>query len=78
MMMKHSPQPRLIAHRAGSHFRSLGKTIPAGVVQPVGGSDAPGVKAISGRGDITVVSMETVGMWQEVGFLAEAFGCFIG
>ena len=40
------------------------------------GSDAPGVKALSSRADITVVSMETVGMWREVGFLAEAFGCF--
>jgi diaminopimelate decarboxylase/aspartate kinase len=40
------------------------------------GSDAPGVKAISSRPDITVVSMETVGMWREVGFLAEAFRAF--
>jgi diaminopimelate decarboxylase/aspartate kinase len=40
------------------------------------GSDAPGVKAISSRSDITVVSMETVGMWREVGFLAEAFRAF--
>jgi diaminopimelate decarboxylase/aspartate kinase len=40
------------------------------------GSDAPRVTAISGRSGITVVSMETVGMWQEVGFLADAFRCF--
>lgn len=40
------------------------------------GNDAPSVKAISSRTDITVVSMDTVGMWREVGFLAEAFGCF--
>jgi len=40
------------------------------------GSDAPCVKAISSRPEITVVSMETVGMWREVGFLAEAFACF--
>ncbi|NND37253.1 MAG: bifunctional aspartate kinase/diaminopimelate decarboxylase [Gammaproteobacteria bacterium] len=40
------------------------------------GSDAPGVKAISSRGGITVVSMETLGMWREVGFLSEAFRCF--
>ncbi len=40
------------------------------------GSDAPAVKAISSRADITVVSMETVGMWREVGFLTEAFRCF--
>ncbi|MFW2405157.1 MAG: bifunctional aspartate kinase/diaminopimelate decarboxylase [Gammaproteobacteria bacterium] len=40
------------------------------------GSDAPGVKAISSRSGITVVSMETLGMWREVGFLSEAFRCF--
>ena len=41
------------------------------------GSDAPRVTAVSSRGGITVVSMETVGMWQEVGFLpAESFRCF--
>jgi len=40
------------------------------------GSDAPAVKAISGRAGITVVSMETVTMWREAGFLAEAFRCF--
>ena len=35
-----------------------------------------GVKAISARRGIVLVSMETVGMWQQVGFLAEVFGCF--
>jgi len=40
------------------------------------GGDAPGVKAISSRDGITVVSMETLGMWREVGFLADAFACF--
>ena len=38
--------------------------------------DAPGVKAISGRTGITLISMETPGMWHEVGFLADAFRCF--
>ena len=38
--------------------------------------DAPGVKAISGRTGITLISMETLGMWHEVGFLADAFRCF--
>jgi bifunctional diaminopimelate decarboxylase / aspartate kinase len=36
----------------------------------------PQVKAISARTGITLVSMETVGMWQQVGFLADAFACF--
>ena len=38
--------------------------------------DAPGVKAISGRTGITLISMETLGMWRQVGFLADAFRCF--
>ncbi len=36
----------------------------------------PQVKAISAKTDVTLISMETLGMWQEVGFLADAFGCF--
>jgi diaminopimelate decarboxylase/aspartate kinase len=40
------------------------------------GKGAPGLKALSSREGITVVSMETVGMWREVGFLVEAFKCF--
>lgn len=35
-----------------------------------------GVKAISARRGVVLVSMETIGMWQQVGFLAEVFGCF--
>ncbi|MCG8435983.1 MAG: bifunctional aspartate kinase/diaminopimelate decarboxylase [Gammaproteobacteria bacterium] len=34
------------------------------------------VKAVSLRAGITLVSMETMGMWQQVGFLADAFGVF--
>ncbi len=40
------------------------------------GSDVPRVTALSSRQQITVISMETVGMWHEVGFLADAFRCF--
>ncbi len=40
------------------------------------GSDVPRVTALSTRQQITVISMETVGMWHEVGFLADAFRCF--
>ncbi len=36
----------------------------------------PGVKAISRRNGIVLVSMEGIGMWQQVGFLAEVFGLF--
>lgn len=34
------------------------------------------VKAISHKRGITLVSMETQGMWQQVGFLADIFQCF--
>ncbi|MFH5883686.1 bifunctional aspartate kinase/diaminopimelate decarboxylase [Halalkalibaculum sp. DA3122] len=34
------------------------------------------VKAISVRENVTLVSMETLGMWQQVGFLADAFSVF--
>ena len=34
------------------------------------------VKALSTRKGIALVSMDTVGMWQQVGFLAEAFAIF--
>lgn len=37
---------------------------------------APSVKAVSTRRGITLVSMETVGMWQQVGFLADVFAVF--
>ena len=36
----------------------------------------PGVKAISSRRGIVLVSMESVGMWQQVGFLADVFATF--
>jgi diaminopimelate decarboxylase/aspartate kinase len=41
-----------------------------------GDSSTPQVKAISARRGIVLVSMETVGMWQAVGFLADAFAHF--
>lgn len=50
--------------------------LPGTLVTVRAGSDAPRVKAISGRSRITLVSMETLGMWHEVGFLADAFRCF--
>jgi diaminopimelate decarboxylase/aspartate kinase len=34
------------------------------------------VKAISAKTDVTLISMDTLGMWQQVGFLADAFGAF--
>ncbi|MBM4196500.1 MAG: bifunctional aspartate kinase/diaminopimelate decarboxylase [Gammaproteobacteria bacterium] len=73
--------PRCIApvRRHGIPLRIKDTTQPtlAGtLVTRDGGGDAPRVKAISGRTGVTLVSMETPGMWQQVGFLADAFRCF--
>jgi diaminopimelate decarboxylase/aspartate kinase len=46
------------------------------VVAPQPAEAAPSVKAISSRRGITLVSMETSGMWQQVGFLADVFALF--
>ena len=37
---------------------------------------APSVKAISSRAGITLIAMESIGMWQQVGFLADVFEHF--
>ncbi len=37
---------------------------------------APAVRAVTSRRGVTLVSMETLGMWQQIGFLAEVFGVF--
>lgn len=37
---------------------------------------APSVKAISERRGITLIAMESIGMWQQVGFLADVFERF--
>ena len=37
---------------------------------------APSVKAISSRNGITLIAMESIGMWQQVGFLADVFEHF--
>lgn len=50
--------------------------LPGTLISQDPGQDAPGLKALSSRQGITVVSMETVGMWREVGFLVGAFKCF--
>ena len=48
----------------------------AGTVIESAPADAPGVKAISSRRGIVLVSMESIGMWQQVGFLADVFERF--
>lgn len=36
----------------------------------------PAVHAVSAKRGVTLVRMDTVGMWQQVGFLANVFACF--
>jgi len=59
------------------HLRSTLLAGDAGtVIRPAGPEGASQLKAISWKRDVVLVSMETVGMWQEVGFLARAFAEF--
>lgn len=46
------------------------------VISGAPGDQAPQLKAISMKGGLTLVSMETTGMWQQVGFLASVFEVF--
>ncbi|HEX7323804.1 MAG TPA: bifunctional aspartate kinase/diaminopimelate decarboxylase, partial [Rhodanobacteraceae bacterium] len=46
------------------------------VVAPLPPEAVPSIKAISSRRGITLISMETSGMWQQVGFLADVFALF--
>jgi diaminopimelate decarboxylase/aspartate kinase len=46
------------------------------VITTHGGNVAAQVKAVTIKKNITLVSMETVGMWHSVGFLADAFEVF--
>ncbi len=46
------------------------------VISNAPGDDRPQLKAISSRSGITLVSMESMEMWHQVGFLADAFACF--
>lgn len=50
-------------------------SLPRTVIDGSGAAGAQ-VKAVSLRRGVVLVSMETAGMWQQVGFLADAFACF--
>ena len=50
--------------------------MPGTVISLQGGDGAAQVKAVTVKKGITLVSMETVGMWHSVGFLADAFAVF--
>ncbi len=46
------------------------------VISPEQPDAPPSIKAVSARTGITLISMETAGMWQQVGFLADVFTVF--
>jgi diaminopimelate decarboxylase/aspartate kinase len=46
------------------------------VVSATGLEDGAQLKAMSYRTGVTLVSMESMDMWQQVGFMADAFRCF--
>jgi diaminopimelate decarboxylase/aspartate kinase len=50
--------------------------MPGTVISLQGADSAARVKAVTVKKGITLVSMETVGMWHSVGFLADAFAVF--
>lgn len=59
------------------HIRQTSNPALPGTVISTESIDSGGrVKAILVRDNITLVSMETAGMWHQVGFLADAFVCF--
>jgi bifunctional diaminopimelate decarboxylase / aspartate kinase len=60
-----------LAIRDTNHPDLAGTEIAAGAPDA-----APSVKAISSRSGITLISMESIGMWQQVGFLADVFEFF--
>jgi diaminopimelate decarboxylase/aspartate kinase len=69
--------PPLRAHRIPLHVLSIDRPEAPGTrVSSAGPASGPGVKAISSRGGVMLVSMETLGMWHEVGFLAAVFTVF--
>lgn len=57
-------------------IRDTGRTHLAGTCISRSAEPHLGVKAISTRNGIVLVSMESIGMWQQVGFLADLFACF--
>lgn len=59
------------------HLKStLDPSAPNTVIAPSETGGTPQVKAVSWKRKVVLVSMETLGMWHEVGFLARAFGVF--
>ncbi len=69
--------PAIRAQGIPIHIRSTPEPKLSGtVIAPARHVGVGGVKAISRKQRVTLVSMESLAMWQEVGFLARAFEVF--
>jgi len=64
-------------HNIPIHVRCTQKPeLPGTVISADASDDEALVKAIAVRDDVILVSMDSLGMWQQVGFLADAFAVF--
>lgn len=64
-------------HKIPIHIKCTHKPdLDGTVISSAVSDDTALVKAIAVRGDIILVSMESLGMWQQVGFLADVFEVF--
>ncbi|NGP76986.1 bifunctional aspartate kinase/diaminopimelate decarboxylase [Balneolaceae bacterium YR4-1] len=64
-------------HKIPVHIKCTHKpNLEGTVISSAVSDDTALVKAIAVRGDIILVSMESLGMWQQVGFLADVFEVF--
>jgi bifunctional diaminopimelate decarboxylase / aspartate kinase len=68
--------PPLRRHGIPLHVRCVPKPAMEGTIVSAAGPRIAGVKAITARRGITLISMDTIAMWQQVGFLADVFACF--
>lgn len=68
--------PPVRAHRIPLHIRWTERPEVPGTTVAPRKADAPRVRAISTRKRQWLVSMDTPGMWQQVGFLADVFAVF--
>ena len=55
---------------------TLHPELPGTLVGPAGESGSAQVKAVMLRNGVPLVSLETLGMWRQVGFLKDVFACF--
>lgn len=69
--------PPVREHKIPLHIRSTEDPTAEGtVISADAPSSAPQVKSIASRSGLTLISMETAMMWQQVGFLADVFAAF--